>query len=63
MNPTMAVSNPSMAMTRKQRNSNRFCSHDTGRVSMKACTSTTPGVMSVVAIALDGVGHLAQETS
>ena len=36
MNPTIAVSKPSMAMTRKQRNSSRFWSGDTRSASMNA---------------------------
>src|SRR6185503_2059708 len=70
MNPMTAVSNPSMAMTRKQRNNSRFWSDDTRSASMNACTSTTLGVTSVVAIiavitsgASGGIRHLRQEAN
>ena len=43
MNPMIAVSKPSTAITRKQRNSNRCWSGDTRCPSMHACTSTTRG--------------------
>ena len=59
MNPMMAVSNPSMAMTRKHRNSSRFCSDERGWASIELPGRRRRGAASVFAtIVLGVIGHV-----